>query len=273
MKKLVLALLLFVFALPIWAADKEGGIVGTGIVGQVTGLSEFEVGGMQFETDAGIELIGLNSFADLKMGMTLAVRAERRGNEWQATQIRRILLLAGPVTGPSEVMGIPIVGDVPSSGRVAIDGFWSQAGIVATRIEQTTAEADEITGPADQIKRVGQLFSPDGSALELAGVDVVTLKGRYSDRRFSVQEQVTGLFAGIPPNLLMAQGFLSPSDSNDEYELLGTGSRSADPSLDRSDPQKKSTYCSFNGRLDFVLEDVAPHERETVISLCANIPG
>ncbi|MEM9330777.1 MAG: DUF5666 domain-containing protein [Pseudomonadota bacterium] len=273
MKHLLIRILFLAITLPMLiAADKEGGIIGTGVVGQITGLGQFEVSGMQFELDQNIPLDGVSSLRELEMGMILAVRAIREGNDWRATQIRRIQVVVGPVTSPSQVMGIPIIGDLPETGRVSIDGFWSEAGIVATRIEAIGPGEDSITGPVNQIKRVGNLMTDNGTQPSIEEDGILTIKGAYSDGSFVIRSTDVGLFKGIEPNLLMAEGYFSKPDQNGETRFIGTGARSTLENPGSQDLQIKSTRCSFNGRLDFELNEVRTSERETVVSLCANLP-
>ena len=118
MYRLILALAAILWAGLAWGEDKEGGIIGTGVVGEVTGVDAFEVGGMRFNLPENIELKGIDSVADLRMGMTLALSTQRDGSGWQATQLRRLPVLIGPVTGPGEVMGVRVTGDLPAEGAV-----------------------------------------------------------------------------------------------------------------------------------------------------------
>ena len=273
MRNLLAKLLILVVTLPLlMAADKEGGIIGTGVVGQITGLGQFEVSGMQFKLENDIPIEGFESVQDLEMGMTLAVRASRRGDEWWATHIRRVQVMVGPVTSSSEVMGVPIIGELPDAERVSIDGFWSEAGIVATRIEVAREKEDSVTGPVDQLKRAFELVGSPSEFPEIDGDGIITLKGSYIGGKFVIQSTNTGLFEGIEPNLIMAEGYFSKPDENGETSFTGSGARSSVEKADTKDLQTRSIRCSFNGRADFELDDIEMPDRETAVSLCAILP-
>lgn len=77
MRRLVLAIILgFGFGI-VGAEEKEGGIIGTGVIGEVTGLQIFEVAGMRFNLPDTIGLDGIDRIEDLQVGMTLSLRAAR----------------------------------------------------------------------------------------------------------------------------------------------------------------------------------------------------
>ncbi len=273
MRTALLRLLFVICAFPLLiGADKEGGIIGTGVVGQITGLGQFEVSGMKFEIDKDVSIQGLESLRELDMGMTFAVRAKREGDDWFATHIRRVHVVVGPVTSNSEVMGIPVIGELPEGGRVRVDGFWSEEGIVASLIEPVADGEDSITGPIDQIERVGELLSADGTPLTIKEEGIITLNGLYESGKFTVNSSSTGLFDGEEPNLLMAEGYFSKPDKDGESSFLVTGARSAAQQNDPQGQQSKSVRCSYNGRTDFDFTEIQMPERETAIALCSSLP-
>lgn len=273
MRQIFIKFLFLVFACAsLTGADKEGGIIGTGVVGQITGLNQFEVSGMQFELDRNIPLVGLSSLQELEMGMTLAVRARREGDDWFATQIRRVHIAIGPITSDSEVMGIPVIGELPDAKRVSIDGFWSEDGIVATRIEVAENSKDSLTGPIAQIQRVGELVFINDDNSTIGKDRILKVSGTYNDGQFVVDSADNGLFEGAMPNLLMAEGYFSEPDGNGQTRFLGTGAQSAVGNIGNQDLKTKSTRCSFNGRIDFEFDEIPMPERETAVSLCINLP-
>jgi len=273
MRKVLSALFMCIILIPfLFAAEKEGGIVGTGVVGQVTNVDKFEVSGMLFEINQNMTIEGIESLEDIEMGMTLAVRTTREGDDWFATEIRRVPLLVGPVTGRSEVMGISVIGELPPAERVSVDGFWSEAGIVVTYVEAVSGGEDRIIGPVNKIQNVGELIPSDNVSLPLQEKGIFAATGVYRDGAFYVSGFEKGLFTGEQPNLLMAEGFFSRPDQNGETSLIVIDARQSVIGDNQTDLQKKSTVCAFNGRLDFDLEDVAEDERETVTALCSNLP-
>ena len=68
MKRFIAALFFLVLSAPLFGNEKEGGIIGTGVVGRITSLDEFEVSGMRFNLPADINIKGIESQNDLPCG-------------------------------------------------------------------------------------------------------------------------------------------------------------------------------------------------------------
>ena len=111
---------------------------------------------VKFNTDARDRMLkGVNTVDDLRMGMTVALSAERDGSGWQTTQLRRIPVLIGPITGAGEVMGVAVEGELPAEGSVIIDGYWTDDGVIATRVSPAGASKSQITGRFDPTGAIG----------------------------------------------------------------------------------------------------------------------
>ena len=110
LKVISVALCMLGMLQPAHAQEKEGGIIGTGVLGQVTALGSIYVNGLHITFSPDIVLEGAQDVKDLLPGMTVAVSVQNDNGVWVAHSIRRVSSLVGPVTGPSEVMGVKVVG-------------------------------------------------------------------------------------------------------------------------------------------------------------------
>ena len=127
--------------------DREGGIIGTGIVGEITALGSIYVNDQHIEIDAQMPVVGAVPDAragDLQPGETVAVIATPEGEDWRARHIRQILPLVGPVAevgdGALTVMGVYVAHETltapPQPGDwAAISGQWRMDGLYASKIQ------------------------------------------------------------------------------------------------------------------------------------------
>ncbi|MEM9098647.1 MAG: hypothetical protein AAGC79_08980 [Pseudomonadota bacterium] len=267
MRRLVFALILgfgFGFA---GAEEKEGGIIGTGVVGEVTGLATFEVAGMRFNLPDMVELDGIDRVEDLRMGMTLSLRAERDGDGWKAIEVRRLPVLIGPITGANEVMGVPVIGDLPRTGSVIVDGFWSMDGVVATRITPTERSGGQVTGRYDPNGSVGAIRLINDLSNRVEPGDIVTVRGNYSDEGFTVFDAETGIFKDAPPDLLLAEGFFDQPNAEGDVTLLTIDAKMASKS-DAFDRNQKIRRCALNGRFDYERSALSAADTQTIDDFC-----
>jgi hypothetical protein len=252
---------------PILAEEKEGGIIGTGVIGQITALDHFEVSGMQFDFANDIELKGLNTLDDLRMGMTLALSTGREGASWQIKTLQHMPLLSGPITAQGEVMGVPVVGDLPTSGTVQVDGFWSKDGIVASRIIEIKQDSVQVSGVYDGLGLVGQ--APVRGA-DLAGFEAgqtLTISGQFKNGEIVVETAMGGPFMGFSPDLVLLEGYYQPMAASNSVSLQGVASASAIGERDVALNQLVRR-CALNGRIDFSLSDLTQSDAELVNSFC-----
>lgn len=271
MKRIVLVLSLMMFATPLFGDEKEGGIIGTGVVGSVTGIDRFEVSGMRFGFSSDLELKGLESLDDLRMGMTLVLSTAPDGNAWQATQLRHVPVLSGPVTGPNEVMGVPVSGDLQDAASVTVDGFWSKTGVVASRISPAPAGLQQVTGvyDADQAT-VGRVKVQVTPSFSLADGKIITVTGRFENGLLITEAVDTELFMGKAPDLILVEGFFSEPNERDEVSLNGVAVAAANLG-NTIDPATQVRRCALRGRLDFALSDLPANELATIESFCATV--
>lgn len=261
--------ILLLLAAPLWAQQKEGGIIGTGVLGQITALGSITVGGhhIRFAPDMAYEDAAPGTLAP---GMVVAATVVPDGDDWLATHLRRVSALIGPVTAPGEVMGVPVAGDLPESGWVRVDGFWSDVGLVATHVAPAPSGRASVTGRYAG-GQVGPLRFGGITPAHLAEGDLITIDGRY-DGQLIAERLQKGLFLGDTPALVLAEGYLSPPTPSGLYELIGAGISAYTDQPSMIQPDQQVTLCSLNGRSDFDAEALPETLRAEVLRLCGPRP-
>ncbi len=270
MKRILATLCIFLFSAPLFGNEKEGGIIGTGVVGQITALSEFEVSGMRFSLAAGIDLEGVESLDDLRVGMTLVLESVPDGNEWQATQLKRMPTLTGPKTGPNAVMGVPIVGELPDADFVTVDGFWSKTDVVASHVSTSVSHTHSANGIYDaNLQMIGSIRVKGNVPSNQTHGELVTVFGQYKDGIFLVDQFDDKVFVGDKPDLLLVEGYYSRPDENNEITLNGVArsTMEAEQSLDMGQRVRR---CSLRGRVDFPISGLSDAEMATINSFCVS---
>mgnify|MGYP000093892714 CR=1 FL=1 len=267
MSRMLILFLGLLCAWPLIAEEKEGGIIGTGVIGQVTGLEGFEVSGMRFDFANDIELKGLSTLDDLRMGMTLALSTGRDGDSWQIKSLRHMPVLTGPISAAGEVMGVPVIGDLPRSGTVLVDGFWSKDGIIASRIVPVAQDSVEVTGVYDGVGLIGKVpVRGEGLAGLVAGT-TLSVSGWFEDGLVTVDAVMEGPFMDTSPDLVLLEGYFQPMPASDVLSLQGIAIASA--ANERvSGLGQLVRRCSLNGRTDFIKGDLTQSDAEIVNSFC-----
>ncbi|MEO3415748.1 hypothetical protein AAFO92_13920 [Roseovarius sp. CAU 1744] len=271
MMRILLPIACLLLAWPLFplAEEKEGGIIGTGVIGQITALDRFEVSGMEFGFAPDFELVGVGSRDDLRLGMTLVLATGRNGADWQIHTLRYMPLLSGPVTAPGEVMGVPIVGSLPSSGSVQIDGFWTETGIVASRITEYSEETAQVSGIYDGNGRVGHVPVQSADLFDFTAGQTLTVTGQFLDGKIKAVSVTDGLFTGPSPELVLLEGFYRSMKSSGELNLHGIAFASATVEQDVGSGVLVRR-CAWKGRTDFSRSALSEKDEEMVSSFCVS---
>lgn len=267
MIRTLISTLFLLCAWPLFAEEKEGGIIGTGVIGQITGLENFEVSGMRFGFASDIELKGLSTLDDLRLGMTVALSTGREGDSWQIKSLRHMPVLTGPVTAAGEVMGVPVIGDLPTSGTVMVDGFWTKDGVVASRIVSIAQDSVEVTGIYDGAGLIGQVPVQSEGLADFAAGMPLSVSGRFEDGLVIVDAVMEGLFMDVSPDLVLLEGYFQPTPANEVLSLQGVAIASIASEPDAGLDQLVRR-CSLNGRTDFLRGDLTHAEADIVNSFC-----
>lgn len=262
-------ILAFMLASQLFADEKEGGIIGTGVVGQITGLDQFEVSGMQFDFAPDIELKGVRALEDLRLGMTLALSTGREGEAWQIKTLERIPAMSGPITAAGEVMGIPVDGVLPTSGSVRLDGFWSEDGIVVSHVTEIEEDGAQVTGIYDGDGKVGQVPVLGEDLIDFAEGQTLTVSGRFVDGAILADTVMQGPFMDTSPDLILLEGFYHPMPATDSLSLHGIAVASAASEQDVGF-DTLVRRCALYGRTDFLRSTLTSSEEETVSSFCVS---
>lgn len=261
--------LTFMLALPLFAEENEGGIIGTGVIGQITGLDQFEVSGMRFDFAPDMELRGVQAVEDLRIGMTLAMSTGRDGEAWQVKTLQHMPVLSGPITAPGEVMGVPVAGALPASGEVQVDGFWSETGIVASRITEFSEDMAQVSGIYDGRGQVGQVLVDGESLSEFSAGQLLTVQGPYVDGTILAESVVQGPFIDATPDLFLLEGVFQPMPATDSVSLHGyaVANAAAEQGLEFDELVRR---CALRGRTDFLRSTLNEIEEEMVNSFCVS---
>ncbi|MEM8803871.1 MAG: hypothetical protein AAGF55_15200 [Pseudomonadota bacterium] len=252
---------------PFAAEEKEGGIIGTGVIGQITALDQFAVSGMQFDFAPDMEIVGVRGLEDLRIGMTLVLGTGRNGADWQIHSLRHMPLLSGPVTAPGEIMGVPIVGDLPSAGSFQIDGFWTDSGIVASRIVASPDRTAQVSGTYNGRGMVGQVPVQSAELSAFSAGQTLTVRGIFQDGAIIANSVEEGAFDGPTPGLVLLEGAYQTTDATDLVSLQGIAfaSSNAEESVGSEGLVR---HCAWNGRTDFLRNTLSANEQEIVASFC-----
>jgi len=234
---------------PVAAQDKEereGGIVGTGIVGTITELGSIYVNGQHIRFDESqivISPLGDRPASSLVPGDTVVVEASREGGAWQASSIKAYLPIVGPVESVGlqslEVMGaqveIPesaasvadfVGGEVGVGDWIAVSGLWKGAAVAASRIEKITAlRMASVVGtyrPDGAENRVGAVLIRGLDIRHARPLDVLTVQGRPTPAGLDAETVAIGLFAG-PVGEVLVEGYLSRPNIQGAYTVQGSG--------------------------------------------------
>lgn len=217
----------------------EGGIGGTGIVGQLTDFGSLVVNGLRVELTSRTRIAtayGDTTDSALTRGQSLTLYATRSRDRLVAQRVTIDYALVGVVrrtAGGLTVNGVPVETDTGTAGRAvpgrraAISGTWHAGGVVATRIDQPPDGPDLIAGTLE--RRSGTGPSVGGAALVgptggTAPGSYITAFGRATERGFETDRVASGRFNGIGDlRQLSVDGYLEPVEGNPGFRVAGLG--------------------------------------------------
>lgn len=254
-------------AIPAAAADdteREGGVIGTGIVGEISELGSIVVNGQRitFEPDLGVRNSVAPKRADaLLPGDVVAVAVTLSDQDWRAVAISEVHPLIGPVSDLGddrfEVLGVTIMwtGARPSAGDwVAVSGFWAGDAVVATRVQPIAAQQKaSIQGSyglahGGSPSMVGSLVLNIDPLQHAKEGDVVRVSGTLDGDLFTVTDVHLGLF-DKPVSLVLAEGYLTNVAPSGHYTVAGSGLSAYTDDLQSIMSTDRITVCGINERL------------------------
>lgn len=260
--------------------EKEGGLTGTGIVGEITALGSIFMQGQRiaFDKDLPVNNVLGPVVADaLRPGdiVAAAVTAANEPNLWSAKAITQIHALVGPVTAVGsehiEVMGVRVnTGDiarnVATNDWVAISGFWSIDAVSATRVEPVTPrntislQGSFELNEAETSTRIGPVILGIEPLQHASPGDFITATGTFVSGQLSITDIHLGLF-DEPVSVVLAEGYVSKVHPSGHYTILGSGLSSFADRPESVMPAERVRVCGYKGRLigddSLVLSDEA----------------
>lgn len=245
--------------------DREGGIIGTGIVGIVTQLGSIWVNDQHIRFDPDLPVrdgISVKTAADIRPGHTVAVVATPDGEDWRARDIRQVLPLVGPVSAVEgaqlQILGTivhakgPVVGVSPGDW-IVVSGLWREGEVEASRLERLPKDWSraQITGT--------YLGADDPEGLWIGGTrvtgiapkhlqpgDVIRAFGTVGPDGLRADRLEKSLFSE-PVQLVQAEGYVSPPRPDGLYTVLGSGLLSYTERSDQMDTAVRMLTCGTEG--------------------------
>jgi len=247
--------------------EREGGIIGTGIVGVITHLGSLYVNDQHIRTDDTMPVDGAvppKLAGELKPGHTVAIVAMRDDDGWYARHIRQVSPVVGPVTamesGKLTVLGTQIhAPDLPHEldvgDWVAISGLWQGDRLVASRV-------DRLVGTDHQARLSGTyLASGPTGVLTIGGSrvtginpqrlrvgDLVRVFWQPTDDGIDAVRLGTGLF-DENVGVIQVQGYYSEPQPDGLYTVLGSGLVAYTGQPEMIDRETRVIRCGGMGQL------------------------
>jgi hypothetical protein len=232
--------------LPAQISPREGGIGGTGIVGEVTELETLLVAGNRVTIDAETRItdgFGTVAQSSLSLGDSLTIEASGPQDALVAARLHVTHPLVGAIESVSSdgrvlrINGTQVVLErrlrsFGTGDRVAVSGLWRGASVVAGHLAPARSDMDLIAG---HIWRQSAFSTPMIGTNALQGRGTTALKswrfatvtGRFSAarNRFLADRTVPERFVGSagPLRRLSIEGYLEPSPTAPWFIVSGLG--------------------------------------------------
>lgn len=260
------ALAMVLMLQPVAAEDgeREGGLTGTGIVGEITALGSIIVNDQRIVFDPDLmvtNVLSPKSASDLVPGDVVAVAVSPDGGDWTANAIRQVHALVGPVekskAGRITVLGVDVMwhGAVPADGRwSAVSGFWTPDGVVATRVDPIAPRRTaSLVGsyresPAGATSMVGSVVLDLEPLRHAREGDVIEVTGTIDGGVFSATDVRLGLF-DAPVSFVLAEGYLTDVAPSGHYTVAGSGLSAYTTNLQSIMSPDRVRVCGVDGRL------------------------
>ncbi len=244
--------------------EREGGLTGTGIIGEITALGSIIVNGQRISLAPDLpvsSVVGPKRADTLVPGDVVAV-AVRPGNEdWTAETITEIHPLVGPVSalgeGQFSVLGVNILwpGAAPSIGQwVAVSGFWARQDVIATRVQLIAPRSTVSIQGSYHLSSEGIVPSVGALALSIDPLqharegDVIRVTGTLNGTQIEVTDVYLGLF-DRPVSLILAEGYLTDIAPSGHYAVAGTGLSAYTDNHQSKMSLDRVAVCGLDGRI------------------------
>lgn len=246
--------------------DREGGIIGTGIVGTITHLGSIHVNGQHILFDGHMPVadsVPLITAGELKPGHTVAVVVTQENGGWHAKHIRQVLPLVGPVSsvqdGTISVLGTDVAferrADIQVGDWVAISGLWQGQSVRASHIEKLTSNGHQARLSGTYLGSDTQDRTVIGASVvsglepqHLSAGDLVRVVGQPTREGIEAERLEVGLFAGAV-GIVQVQGYFSEPQPSGLYTVLGSGLIAYSDQPEMIDPNTRVIRCGDGGGL------------------------
>ncbi|MEM9634622.1 MAG: DUF5666 domain-containing protein [Pseudomonadota bacterium] len=263
--------------------EREGGIVGTGIVGEITRLGSIYVNDQKIEITGTLQVTGAVpalTAGDLQPGHTVAVVATLEGDVWNAQHIRQVLPLVGIVEDVGDntltILGTEV--DVEGQATqatvgdwVAVSGFWKEGRVRATRLEQLSDwQGDaQVSGTFFRASsggpdKVGNTVISGIAPQHLSSGDLIRISGKPIPGGIEAERLETGLFDAVV-GVVQVEGYFSAPQPDGLYTVLGSGLVAYTDQPGMIDVSVRTFQCGANGMLgEIPSSGLTPEEIERV---------
>ncbi len=243
--------------------EREGGLSGTGIVGEITSLGSIVVNGQHIALNSDLPVasaLGPRLANTLAPGDIVAVAVALSETGWTATAIMQKHTLVGPVSHSSEgsfsVLGVPVTWSEPATPGtwVAISGFWTPDGIKATRVQEIDQRDTVSLHGSYRAASNGSKAMVGTVALNVAPLqhanegDVIRVTGVLEGDNLVVTDIYNGLFEH-PVALVLAEGYLTSVAPSGHYTVAGSGLSAYTDNQQSIMTNERISVCGFEGRL------------------------
>lgn len=242
--------------------DVEAGTIGTGILGEITGLGSIHVNGLRIEVPPELSVtsaLGGRPSDQLSVGETVVIEAVLLHGTYQANALRNYYPIIAPVEAISQaelhvlgrrldIRGLAVPGVMPGDW-VAISGLWHGAEIDVSHV-RLVAPQDAVTVTATFTENSdGQQFA---GPFELRGPplvhvsagDVLRVSGQADQTgyRLAPAQVEIGLFANAVETALI-EGYMSAPDLQGIYYIHGSGAVFVTENFSMRVPTGRGIYC------------------------------
>ncbi|MES0811499.1 DUF5666 domain-containing protein [Roseibium sp. SCPC15] len=263
--------------------EREGGIVGTGIVGEIIRLGSIFVNDQKIEISDTMQVTGSVpdiTAGDLKPGHTVAVVAALEDDIWNAQHIRQVLPLVGTVEAVGDqlltILGTEVeiedhFAQVTVGDWVAVSGFWQEGRVRASRLEllpdwqgEAQVSGTFFRASSGEPDRVGNTAISGIVPQHLSSGDLVRISGKPVPGGIEAERLETGLFDATV-GIVQVEGYFSAPQPDGLYTVLGSGLVAYTDQPGMIDVSVRTLQCGANGKLgEFPTSGLTPKETEAI---------
>ncbi|MEM1074137.1 MAG: DUF5666 domain-containing protein [Pseudomonadota bacterium] len=245
--------------------DVEAGTIGTGIMGEITGLGSIHVSGVRIALPQNLVLRApdgtVRQAGAVSAGETVVVDAVPSQDGLTATRISHFHPIVAPVESISsdhlrllsldiDIAGLSANGLAPGDW-VAVSGLWRDNTLVASHLRPMAAQKQITVNGTYRLDGNGHPkigpFHLDSPVDARVG-DHLRVSGDWMPEGMSIRARDvdSGLFA-LDQQQLLVEGYMSQPDANGTYFIFGSGTifTTEDPNM--RVPSERSVFCVHLG--------------------------